>query len=75
MLAAGALKIFKALHHPPPGAPHENWSMILLATVVAAIVSFIAVKWLLRFVQTHTFNAFGWYRIALGIAIFLLLLR
>jgi undecaprenyl-diphosphatase len=50
MLAAGALKIFKALHHPPPGAPHENWSMILISTVVAAIVSFIAVKWLLRFV-------------------------
>jgi undecaprenyl pyrophosphate phosphatase UppP len=26
-------------------------------------------------VQSHTFNAFGWYRIALGIGIFLLLLR
>jgi undecaprenyl-diphosphatase len=75
MLAAGGLKIFKALHHPPPDAPHENWSMISLSTVVAAIVSFIAVKWLLRYVQTHTFNLFGWYRIALGIGIFLLLLR
>ena len=40
---------------------------ICIATVVAAIVSFIAVKWLLRYVQTHTFNAFGWYRIALAI--------
>ena len=29
--------------------------MILLATIVAAVVSFIAVKWLLRFVQSHTF--------------------
>ena len=75
MLAAGALKLFKALHHPPIGAPHENWTMVLLSTLVAAIVSFFAVKWLLRFVQTHTFNAFGWYRIALGIAIFLLLLK
>ena len=75
MLAAGALKIFKALHHPPPDAPHENWPMILLSTVVAAIVSFIAVKWLLRYVQSHTFNAFGWYRIALAIVIFVLLLR
>jgi undecaprenyl-diphosphatase len=75
MLAAGALKIFKALHHPPPGATHEHWHTLFLSTLVAAIVSFIAVKWLLRFVQTHTFNAFGWYRIALGIAIFLLLLH
>ena len=75
MLAAGALKIFKSLHHPDPLAPHENWGLLVLATVVAAVVSFIAVKWLLRYVQTHTFNAFGWYRIALAIVIFLLLLR
>ena len=75
MLAAGALKIFKSLHHPDPLAPHENWALLVLATVVAAVVSFIAVKWLLRYVQTHTFNAFGWYRIALAAVIFLLLLR
>jgi undecaprenyl-diphosphatase len=34
------------------------------------VVSFIAVKWLLRYIQTHTFNLFGWYRIALAIVIF-----
>jgi undecaprenyl-diphosphatase len=75
MLAAGGLKIFKALHHPDPLAPHESWGMVLLATAIAAVVSFIAVKWLLRYIQTHTFNLFGWYRIALAIAVFLLLLR
>jgi len=75
MLAAGAWSIFKALHHPAVGAPHENWGMVLLATAIAAVVSFIAVKWLLRYIQTHTFNVFGWYRIALAIAIFLLMLR
>jgi undecaprenyl-diphosphatase len=75
MMAAGGLKIFKALHHPDPLAAHENWSLVLLASVVAAVVSFIAVKWLLRYVQTHTFNAFGWYRIALAIGIFILLLH
>jgi undecaprenyl-diphosphatase len=75
MLAAGALKIFKAVHHPDLLAPHEDWGMVLLAAIVAAVVSFIAVKWLLRYVQTHTFNAFGWYRIALAVAIFIFLLR
>jgi undecaprenyl-diphosphatase len=75
MLAAGGLKIFKALHHPVANAPHENWGMVLLATAIAAVVSFIAVKWLLRYIQTHTFYVFGWYRIALAIAVFLLLLR
>jgi undecaprenyl-diphosphatase len=73
MLAAGGLTIFKALHHPAVGAPHENWGMVLLATAIATVVSFIAVKWLLRYIQTHTFNAFGWYRIALAIAIFVLM--
>ena len=69
MLAAGGYKIFKALHHPSPLEPAENWKMVFLAAVVAAVVSFIAVKWLLRFVQSHTFVSFGWYRIALGAAI------
>ena len=75
MLAAGGWKIFRALHHPAMDAPHENWSMVLLGTVVAAIVSFVAVKWLLRYVQSHTFNAFGWYRIAVGGLVLALLLK
>jgi len=71
MLAAGGWKIFKTLHHPVAGAPKEDWGMLIFTSVVAAIVSFVAVKWLLRYVQTHTFNLFGWYRIALAIVIFL----
>jgi undecaprenyl-diphosphatase len=74
MMAAGGWKIFKTLHHPDPLAPREQWGLLVVATVIAAVVSFIAVKWLLRYVQTHTFNAFGWYRIALAIGIFVLLL-
>ncbi len=66
MLAAGGYKIFKAFHHPVAGAAPENWQMVILSTIIAAVVSFIAVKWLLRFVQTHTFNSFGWYRILAG---------
>jgi len=74
MLAASALKIFKAFHHAGAGASGENWKMLLLGFLVAAVVSFIAVKWLLRYVQTHTFIAFGWYRIALAAIILILLL-
>ena len=75
MLAAGGLKIFEAFHHHGAAAAQENWGMVLLATAISAVTSFIAVKWLLRYVQTHTFNLFGWYRIALAIVIFVLLLR
>ncbi|HZL44525.1 MAG TPA: undecaprenyl-diphosphate phosphatase [Verrucomicrobiae bacterium] len=72
MLAAGGYKIYKELGHTS-GAAGEDWAMVVLGTVVSAIVSFFAVKWLLRYVQTHTFSAFGWYRIALGVGILLLL--
>jgi len=74
MLAAGGLKVFKTLRHAPSAGASENWSMILLGSVVAAVVSFLAVKWLLRYVQTHTFVAFGWYRIGLACGIGVLLL-
>jgi undecaprenyl-diphosphatase len=74
MLAASGLKIFKALHHPPPGVAPEHWGMVLLGFLVSAVISFIAVKWLLRYVQTHTFTAFGWYRIGLAALIALGLL-
>jgi undecaprenyl-diphosphatase len=75
MLAAGGLKIFQAFHHHGTETAQEDWGLLLLATTISAVVSFIAVKWLLRYIQTHTFNLFGWYRIALAIAIFLLVMR
>jgi len=72
LLAAGGYEIFSAIRHHETN--QENWSMVLLGSVVAMITAFIVVKWLLRFVQTHTFNGFGWYRIALGIALLVLTL-
>jgi undecaprenyl-diphosphatase len=75
MLAAGGLEIFKQLRHPIPGAPPEAWGMVLLGFLIAAAVSFVAVGWLLRYIQTHTFTAFGWYRIALAIVTFAFFMR
>lgn len=69
LLAASSLKVFKALKH---GA-REDWLMLLLSTLVAAVVSFVTVKWLLRFVQTHSFRVFGFYRIIVGAALLLFL--
>jgi undecaprenyl-diphosphatase len=66
MLAASGYKIFEAFHKHAADAAQENWQMVIMASIVAAVVSFIAVKWLLRYVQTHTFIAFGWYRVVLG---------
>jgi undecaprenyl-diphosphatase len=65
MLAASGLLLFKAVHHPVEPV-HENWTMVWIASIVAAVVSFIVVKWFLRYVQTHTFVGFGCYRIVLA---------
>jgi undecaprenyl-diphosphatase len=45
----------------------ENWTELGIGFVVSAVVAFIAVKWLLRYVQTHSFTPFGWYRIVVGL--------
>ncbi len=63
MLAAGGWKILKALK----SGAREDWGLLILAFLIAAAVSFVAVKWLLRFVQSHTFVSFGIYRIIFGI--------
>jgi undecaprenyl-diphosphatase len=74
LLAAGALKTAKAVLMPRPSAPPPDWAMLALASAVAAIVSFVAVKWLLRFVQSHTFVSFGIYRIVVGVLLLLFFL-
>jgi undecaprenyl-diphosphatase len=65
MLAAGGWKILKALHHGTSG-PREDWALVGLGFATASLVSFVAVKWLLRYIQSHTFTVFGCYRIALA---------
>ena len=40
-----------------------------LGSVAAFVSAFLCVRWLLRYVSTHTFNAFAWYRIAFGLVV------
>lgn len=64
LMAAGAFKVLSAIKDGEAGG--EDWGMVVLGTVVSAVSAFIVVKWLIRFVQGHTFNGFAWYRIVLG---------
>jgi undecaprenyl-diphosphatase len=45
---------------------NENWSDLAVGFVVSAVVAFVAVKWLLHYIQTHRFTPFAWYRIGFG---------
>lgn len=69
LLAAGAKEIWDFTSE---SKPHEPWSMILLAGVVAAVSAFVVVRWLLSYVRSHKFTGFAIYRILLGTAILLL---
>ena len=44
---------------------------LLLATAISFIVAWASIRWLLRFVATHDLTPFAWYRIALGIVVWL----
>jgi undecaprenyl-diphosphatase len=42
------------------------WSVGFVASFISA---FLCVRWLLRFISTHDFTIFAWYRIAFGIIV------
>ena len=71
LLAAGAYKVFQAVRAE---SVSEDWGQLILATGVSAITAFVSVRWLLRYIETHTFVAFGWYRIALGLTLIIYLI-
>lgn len=64
MFAATAFELLGYLKNPD--APSESWPDLALGFAVSAIVAFAAVTWLLRYLRTHRFTPFAWYRIALG---------
>lgn len=69
MFAAGGKEILEAIK---AGQSAELVAPgTLVAFVVATISAFLAVKWLLKFVQTRNFLPFAWYRLAMGTALVL----
>ena len=51
--------------------PALAWIVLAVASVVAFLVSVAAIRFLMDFVKKHSFEAFGWYRIALGAVVIL----
>ena len=47
----------------------NEWMLLITGMVVAYVVSMIAIKFLMNYVRSHDFKAFGWYRIVLGIIV------
>ena len=53
------------------GMAGEDWNALGVAFLASAVTAFVAVKWLLRFIEGHRFTAFAAYRVLLGVALLL----
>ncbi|MCB1568637.1 MAG: undecaprenyl-diphosphate phosphatase [Xanthomonadales bacterium] len=67
MYAASGYELLRVLQHG--GAQHEDWAALVVGFITALVVGFVTVKWLLRYIRSHRFTPFAWYRIALGVAL------
>jgi undecaprenyl-diphosphatase len=50
------------------------WGPTIVATIVAFLVGFAVIAWLMRFIKTHSYLPFVIYRIALGVLILVLVM-
>ena len=47
----------------------DDFGLFLIGTVSSFFVALLVVRWLLRFVSSHTLNGFAYYRIAFGLLV------
>ncbi|PTD98598.1 undecaprenyl-diphosphate phosphatase [Pandoraea apista] len=47
----------------------DDFSLFGIGFVVAFISAFVCVRWLLRYIASHDFTAFAWYRIVFGLVV------
>ena len=54
------------------GDEYAGWGATIIGTIVAFVVGYIVIAWLMKFISTHSFMPFVYYRIALGLLILVL---
>jgi undecaprenyl-diphosphatase len=65
LLSAGAYELYK--ERALLSSADLGWFAV--GAVAAFISAFLCVRWLLRYVSSHDFTVFAWYRIAFGLAV------
>ena len=68
MVGASGLRLVKFFLKGNAFTASET-AVLGVGCVVAFVVSIVAIRFLMNFVKKHDFKPFGWYRIALGIAV------
>ncbi len=69
MLAATVYDLYKNRG----GLDMQGLELIAVGFIAAFITALLVVRWVMRFIQTHGFGVFAWYRIALGSLILVLM--
>ncbi len=67
--ASGLLELREALHR----LPQDSLATLAVGTLVSAVVGYLSIWFLLRFLRTHTTGIFIGYRLIVGLAILIML--
>lgn len=67
LIAAGAYDTWKSREL----FSASDLEMLAVGLVTAFISAFVVIRWLIRYVATHDFRPFAWYRIAFGLIVLL----
>jgi undecaprenyl-diphosphatase len=73
MLAASVKSFYDVYKHNPEVLAKDNMSVLLVGSIVAFIVALLAVKFFIGYLQKHGFKLFGYYRIAIGALVLILI--
>ncbi|MDQ5902543.1 MAG: undecaprenyl-diphosphatase, partial [Pseudomonadota bacterium] len=65
--AATAYQLYKERHL----LSFDDLGMWIVGFVAAFVSAFLCVRWLLRYISSHDFTVFAWYRIAFGVVVLL----
>ena len=72
VFASGFYKLGQTIVNPEQ-SPAYGMGETLVATAVAFVVGYAIIAWLMRYISNNSFNIFVWYRILLGVALYILL--
>ncbi len=73
MMAATVKSLYDVYKESPEVLNTNNLNILVLGSVIAFIVAILAIRFFIGFLQKHGFRLFGWYRIALGLALLALI--
>lgn len=76
LVTLGAATCYDAMKHGREMVSQIGWESMAVGTFFAWLSAVIAIKWMISYLQRHSFSIFGWYRIfAAVVLVFLMTYR